>query len=191
MAEKLIAHIQKFISIPEKAKQLILENFSLLEVRKKENLLVNGQVCRYNYFVERGCLRLFFVNDKGVEQTTQFAIENWWLSDYSSFLSQKPSTFCIQVVENSQVMAIDYLTQEKLLSQVPQLEKYFRLVYQKAYAAYQWRIKYIYDYSKEELYQHFSKSYPEFVQRVPQYLLASFLGFTPEYLSEIRKKSIS
>ncbi|WP_228466839.1 Crp/Fnr family transcriptional regulator [Adhaeribacter swui] len=160
-------------------------------IKKKENLLINGQVCRANYFVEQGCLRLYFTNDQGVEQTTQFAIENWWLSDYSSYATQQPSTFGIQAVENSRIMAISWQAQETLLKQLPILEKYFRLVYQKAYAAYQWRIKYIYDYSKEEMYHQFLKNYPEFVQRVPQYLLASFLGFTPEYLSEIRKKSIS
>jgi hypothetical protein len=104
---------------------------------------------------------------------------------------QQPSTFFIQAVENTIVWALSWQTQEQLFLKFPPLERYFRLVYQRAYAAEQWRIKFIYDFSKEEIYQHFSSKFPGFVQRIPQYLLASFLGFTPEYLSEIRKKSIS
>jgi hypothetical protein len=75
-----------------------------------------------------------------------------------------------------------------LLQQLPQLEKYFRYIHQRESAAAQRRIKYLYSFSKEERYHHFNKSFPEFIQRVPQYLLASYLGITPEYLSELRKK---
>ncbi|RDC62772.1 Crp/Fnr family transcriptional regulator [Adhaeribacter pallidiroseus] len=191
MAEKLLQHLQKFIVVPAEAKPLVAGSLLPFQVKKKQNLLENGQICTYNYFVEKGCLRLFFINDKGIEQTTQFSIENWWLSDYSSFSRQQPSTFFIQAVENTTVWALSWQAQEQLFLNFPPLERYFRLVYQRAYAAEQWRIKYIYDFSKEEMYQHFSSHYPGFVQRIPQYLLASFLGFTPEYLSEIRKKSIS
>jgi hypothetical protein len=126
-----------------------------------------------------------------VEQTTHFAIENWWLTDYLAFQSQQTTGFYIQAVENTQVLAIDWHAQERLLAQYPYLERYFRLVYQRAYGADQLRIKYLYAFSREELYHHFSTHFPEFIQRIPQYLLASFLGFTPEYLSEIRKKKRS
>ncbi|WP_223815814.1 hypothetical protein [Adhaeribacter rhizoryzae] len=78
-----------------------------------------------------------------------------------------------------------------MLHQHPKLERYFRMIYQRAYAASQMRIKYLYDLSREELFYHFLDHYPDFVQRIPQYLLASFLGFTPEYLSEIRSKKRS
>ncbi len=134
---------------------------------------------------------MFFVNDKGIEQTTQFAIENWWISDYMAFHHQQNSTFFIQAVEQTDILQLTYSAQETLLKEFPQLERYFRLVYQKAYAASQLRMKYHYDLSKEELYHHFNNSFPEFTQRIPQYLLASYLGFTPEYLSEIRKKNAS
>lgn len=134
---------------------------------------------------------MFFVNEKGVEQTTQFAIENWWMSDYLSFERGQPSDFSIQAVEKTEVLSIDHFSQEALLKDFPFMERYFRLVMQHAYAASQYRIKYLYGLSREELYHHFNRHFPEFVQRVPQYLLASFLGFTPEYLSEIRAKKLS
>ncbi|RYE52640.1 MAG: Crp/Fnr family transcriptional regulator [Sphingobacteriales bacterium] len=191
MKENLRTHINKFTKIDEQQLSEILTYFKVVEVAKKENLLIEGNTCKANYFVDKGCLRLFFINEKGIEQTTQFALENWWLADYASFSAQKPSDFYIQAVEKSTLLALDFKAQDALLHDFPQMERYFRLVHQRAHAASQFRIKTLYGSSREELYRMFNKQYPEFVQRIPQYLLASFLGFTPEYLSEIRKKRLS
>jgi CRP-like cAMP-binding protein len=191
MHAALQEHIKKYISIDEDELSLVLKFFNSLQLRKKENLLVEGNVCNHNYFVVQGCLRLFFINEKGVEQTTHFAIENWWLADYTSFEKQRPSAFFIQAVEASNVLILHYKDQEILLQQHPKMERYFRLMHQRANAAAQVRMKGLYSLSREELYHQFSNNYPEFVQRIPQYLLASFLGFTPEYLSEIRAKKLS
>jgi CRP-like cAMP-binding protein len=191
MSEYLKKHIEKFIEIYEQDYAKIQTYFTVIKVAKKQNLLVEGEICKANYFVNTGCLRLFFINEKGVEHTVQFALENWWLSDYSSLSTQTPAGFYIQAVEKSEVLALDFLSQENMLREFPQMERYFRLIHQRAHAASQFRIKSMYSVSREELYHQFNKLYPEFVQRVPQYLLASFLGFTPEYLSEIRSKKIS
>ena len=96
MPENLKNHIARFVDISEEEYIEILKYFTSIEVAKKQNLLVEGKVCKANYFVSKGCLRLFFINEKGVEQTIQFALENWWLADYTSFSSQKPSEFYIQ-----------------------------------------------------------------------------------------------
>ena len=191
MSNKLKKHIAKFVKLTDEEYAEILTFFKVIDAPKKKNLLTEGKICKSNYFVVKGCVRMFFINDKGVEQTIQFALENWWLADYTSFSAQKPSGFYIQTVEKSEILAIDFSAQETMLQQFPQMEKYFRKVHQRAHAAYQFRIKYLYGSSREELYHEFNKLFPEFVQRVPQYLLASYLGFTPEYLSEIRKKRIS
>ena len=159
-----------------------------IPVKKKAYLLAEGQVCKANYFVEQGCLRLFFINDKGIEQITHFALENWWIADYMSLSMQVKSQFYIQAVEDSTIIAIERHQQEELFSKLPQLERYFRIMMQRAYAAAQMRVKFFHDYSKEESYRHFIAMFPEFVQRIPQYMLASYLGFTPEYLSELRRK---
>jgi CRP-like cAMP-binding protein len=191
MLENLKNHIARFVEIDEQDYAEILPYFRIVQAKKKQNLLVEGKICKSNYFVSKGCLRLFFVNEKGIEQTIQFALENWWIADYTSFSSQKPSGFYIQAVEKSEVLALDFVSQEEMLNRFPQMERYFRLVHQRAHAATQFRIKFLYSLSKEEFYNHFNKLYPEFVQRIPQYLLASFLGLTPEYLSEIRGRKIS
>lgn len=169
----------------------ILAYFTPIHLQKKENLLVEGNVCHSNYFVVKGYLRMFYVSDKGDEKTIQFALENWWMADYDSFSHQKPGLFSIQAVERAEVLALQYQAQEKMLQQYPVLERYFRLMHQRAHAASQQRIRGQYSLSREDQYLNFARRYPEFVQRVPQYLLASFLGFTPEYLSEIRAKKRS
>jgi len=191
MSELFKQHIEKFVQLTDEEFTGISSFFQPQAVRKKENLLVEGNVCKYHYFVLSGCLRKFFVNEKGMEQTTEFAIENWWITDHIAYERRQPTEFYIQAVEHSEVLRIDLHSQEKLLIAFPKMERYFRFIYQRAYAASQMRIKYLYDFSKEEFYHHLNKHFPEFVQRIPQHLIASYLGFTPEYLSEIRKKTRS
>jgi CRP-like cAMP-binding protein len=191
MSEIFKNHIKKFTEINDNEFADVLRFFHTQHVGKKENLLVEGKICKYHYFVLSGCLRKFFVTEKGMEQTTEFAIENWWMTDNIAYEKQQPTGFYIQAVENAEVLRIDYNSQEKLLFAIPKMERYFRFIYQRAYAASQMRVKYLYAFSKEEFYNHLIKLHPEFVQRIPQYLIASYLGFTPEYLSEIRKKKRS
>jgi len=188
---ELKEHINRFVRLNDNEFEQLLGYVKPVSARKKQNLHEAGKVCKSNFFVRKGCLRLFFINDKGVEQTIQFALENWWLSDYTSFSSQQTSLFYIQAVEKSEVVAINFPAQEKMLQQFPQMERYFRLIHQRAHAASQYRLKGLFSQTREKIYHDFCKQYPAFVQRIPQYLLASFLGFTPEYLSEIRGKRIS
>lgn len=190
MHTKLINHIRKYIDLTESDKELILKYFNLIKLKKKDYLLSQGQVCRHYYFVEEGCLRMYFLRENGAEQITQFAIEDWWITDYAGLMNQYPSDYYIQAVEDSEVLSIDCLNYEKLLSEVPVLERYFRIMSQRALAASQFRLKLIFDMSKEGMYLHFKTAFPGFVQRIPQYMLASFLGLTPEYLSELRRKNI-
>lgn len=184
-------HLEKFITVNDEEFLAIANFFKIKTVSKKENLLLEGSICRQHFFVAEGCLRKFFINNKGVENTTEFAIENWWITDNIAYEHGLPTSFYIQAVEKSKILMIDRENQEKLLEQFPKMERYFRFIYQRAYAASQMRIKYLYDFTKEEFYEQLCKKQPEFVQRIPQYLIASFLGFSPEYLSEIRKKKRS
>jgi len=183
-----IAHIRQYVELSEQEIEILERYVEPVELKRREFLVTEGQVCRCNYFVEKGCLRMFHINGKMVEQTTQFALETWWLSDYFSFSKQKPSGYSIQAIEKSLIVAIDYQRQDELFAELPKLESYFRIMMQRALAASQLRVKLIYEFSKEEMYTHFVTSYPQFFQRVPQYMIASYLGLTPEYLSELRKK---
>lgn len=186
--EKLLLHIDKFVLLTENERSIVQSYFKNKSVRKKEHLLKEGQKCSSNYFILKGCLRMYYITEAGTEQIVQFAIDNWWLTDYMSFDSQQPSQFNIQAVENTDVAILDKKIQEELFEKIPALERYFRIILQKAYGASIMRLRYIFTQSGEERFHHFNNSFPEFVQRVPQYMLASYLGFTPEFLSKIRAK---
>lgn len=189
MYTNLEAHIGSFVKLTDLQRERLRASLKQVALRKKEFLFREGEVCRADYFVDKGCLRMFFIDDKGVERTTQFAVENWWMADYMSLDRQTASGFWLQAVEQSTVLVLERNAQERLLQEEPLLERYFRIIRQRAYAASQVRVKYMYDFSGEEMYRHFSRSYPGFIRRVPQYMVASFLGMTPEYLSELRKKT--
>ncbi len=158
---------------------------------KKETLLLAGRRCYKLFFVTKGCLQLYFIDSLGNQKTSQFAIENWWLTDFLAFQNQKQSNFYIETVEDSQILTISFSKYQELLDKFPKMEKYFRIIYETAYGAALMRLKYINSFSKEEIFFRFRDNFPDFVQRVPQYLLASFLGLTPEYLSEIKRKQLS
>ncbi|MCP1995888.1 Crp/Fnr family transcriptional regulator [Flavobacterium sp. HSC-61S13] len=186
----LLQSFNKTVTVNPEDHNSILGFFQKTNLRKKDYLLKAPTICKSLYFVSQGCLRLFFVRENGDEKTTYFATEQWWMADFLSFTLNQPSSFFIQAVENTEVYELTKDNQEALLKAFPYLERYFRLNLQRAYGAAQYRLLYQYSFSKEESYLHFKSLYPEFVQRVPQYMLASFLGFTPEYLSELRKKNV-
>ena len=188
MVPVFINQIRRHVELNEHEVQILSKFVRPLSLKKKEYLLKEGQVCRALYFVEKGCLRMFFINNKTAEQITQFALEGWWISDYFSFMDNKPSDYYIQTIEKSELLSIDMSSFDDLLREIPQMERYFRIIMQRALAASQLRIKYMFEMTKEEFYLHFNASFPDFVQRVPQYMIASYLGLTPEYVSELRKK---
>jgi CRP-like cAMP-binding protein len=190
MYPNFINHIRKYVELDEISAARLNGYITLRKLKRKEFLLKEGQVCRSLYFVERGCLRMYFIDDKLNEQITHFALEHWWIADHFSFLDNNPSPYFIQTIEKSEILEISSSSFEAMLFELPQMERYFRIVMQRALAATQLRNKYLYEMSKEEFYQHFSTSFPEFVQRVPQYMIASYLGLTPQYVSELRKKKL-
>ncbi len=180
--------MRKHISLSAEEEELLISALELRDVKKKEHLLRAGEVCRENYFINKGCFRLYLITPKGVEQVIQFGIENWWITEYFSLKTGQPSEFYLQATENAQVVVLKRLKEDELFAKIPQLEKYFRLVLEKAYSAQLNRIHYIFNLTGEEQYRMMSEKYPEFVQRIPQYMLASFLGITPEFLSMLRAK---
>ena len=108
-------HLDKFIDIDDEEFASVISFFQVLEVKKKQDLMSDGEICRTMFFVVKGCLRKFFINEKGIEQTTEFAIENWWITDTFAYERQMKSGFCIQAVEKSVLLKIDFHSQEALL----------------------------------------------------------------------------
>lgn len=190
MFDEIVTHMRRHISLTEAEVELLTQVLSIKDVKKKEHLLKAGEVCRDNYFVTKGCFRLYLITAKGAEQVIQFGIENWWITEYFSLKSGMSSNFYLQAIEPSTVIVLNRKDEEELFQKIPQMERYFRLVLEKAYSAQLNRIHYIFNMTGEEQYRLMVKKYPEFIQRVPQYMLASFLGITPEFLSALRAKKV-
>jgi CRP-like cAMP-binding protein len=191
VSTELFQNINKFVSIEESEFEEVILYFTRENVKKKGLLMRIGDKVLHEYFVLSGCLQMYFIDEEGIEHTVQFALKGWWLADYLALQRKKPAGFCIQAVENSELLSISPAKREALFGAFPKIESYFRAVYQIAYGSYQTRMKYILSYSKEEIYFKFRDSFPEFVNSVPQYLIASYLGLTEEYISKLKRKRIS
>ena len=147
-----------------------------------------GDICKYDSFVVKGCLRTYYVDERGGEHVVQFAVENWWTGDLYSFLSGSPAAYNTDALEDSELLQIDQASLEELYRQVPKFERFFRILTQRAFIAAEQRVIATISQTAEERYRHFIEHYPGLDQRVPQHLIASYLGFTPEFLSRMRKQ---
>jgi CRP/FNR family transcriptional regulator len=186
--DPLIAHVRKFVSLDEEQAAVLPGYMRHKKIKKKEFLLREQQTCTANYFVLQGCLRMYFIREDGVEQITQFAIENWWITDYQSLDWQQPSRFCIQSIEPTELAILDRDNGIPLCDRLPQMDRYFRLVVQRAFAAAQQHRFFQEADTSEERYRRFTTGYPQFIQRIPQYMVASYLGFTPEFISKLKTR---
>ena len=160
------------------------------KLRKKQYLLQEGDVCRSIAFVEKGLLREYLVDDAG-DHIVQFALEGWTIADLLSFLTMTPATFNIDAVEDSELILISKTAHEELLQKEPKYGTYMRLLITNAYVALQMRLTSFISAPVEDQYTSFTKMYPDIVQRVPQHMISSYMGLTPETLSRVRKKMVS
>lgn len=157
------------------------------KIRKKQYLLQEGDICKSLAFVEKGMLRVYLVDD-AAEHIIQFAIEGWTIADLLSFLTSEPATYNIDAIEDSELVLISKSAHEELLLKERKYETYIRLLMTNAYVALQKRLTSVISAPIEDQYTSFSRMYPNIVQRVPQHMIASYMGLTPETLSRVRKK---
>ncbi|NQZ76879.1 MAG: Crp/Fnr family transcriptional regulator [Ekhidna sp.] len=158
------------------------------DLRRKEKLLEAGSDCPYLFFVESGCLRSFSLDKRGTEHVIQLATENHWISDLSSFLTQKPGDLFIESLEPSTVYLLHREALDRLFDKVSSLDRYFRILYSRAYVSALGRINKNMAETAEERYKQLLEEQPKVLQRIPLIHISSYLGITPESLSRIRKK---
>ena len=188
MFEQLFKSIQEKVTLTQEEMEVCKTFFIPKKLRKKQILLQEGDICIYNAFVEKGILRSFFIDEKGNEHIVQFAIEGWWITDLSSFLTNSNSIYTIEALEDSELLLFTTTAREALMEKVPMFERYQRLLLENAYIANQARINSALTETAEEKYIKLGIAYPGIIKRVPQHMIASYLGLKPETLSRVRKQ---
>ncbi len=184
----ILQNIQKLIALTEEEKSFFLSLLKYKKIKKRQYLLQADDICRYEYFVLSGCLRSYYVDEKGQEHVVQFAVEDWWIGDMRSFFTQTPAWLNIDALEETEVLMLGKEAINELYQKVPAFERYFRIRIQNAFVAEQQRLAQSYSKTAEKRYLDFRERYPQFEQRLPQVQIASYLGITPEFLSALRAK---
>ncbi|MCF8714493.1 Crp/Fnr family transcriptional regulator [Joostella atrarenae] len=184
-------HIAKHITLSKEELAIYCASFYPKTLSKKEYLLKQGAICKFEGYVTKGCLRVFTLDKNGKEHVLYFAVEDWWVTDIDSFTNGTPSYLSIQALEDSEVLLIDKEGKELLYETLPSIEKLFRVMSQKAMVVLQQRTISNNSKTAEERYLDFIEKYPHIVQRLTNLQLASYLGITHEFLSKIRSKIIS
>ena len=158
------------------------------KLRKKQYFLQEGEVCKYTAFVEKGALRAYVLDEKGDEHITAFALEGWSISDIASFLKGEPASLNIDALEDCELVLTTKAAHEELMLKMPKYETYMRIMVTNAYIALQKRITNMISLPLEERYKAFTQFHQNIFQRVPQHMIASFMGLSPETLSRVRSR---
>lgn len=183
VAENIIITNEEF----EYAKTLFIPK----KLRRKRFLLEEGEPCIYTTFVEKGLLRSYTTDEKGNEHILQFGMQGWWMGDLYSFLTGEASEYNIEALEDSELLLITKPSWDLLLDEVPAFERYFRILIQNNLIATQRRLMRTMTTTAEERYQKLLQDFPDIVQRVPQHMIASYIGITRETLSRLRSQLAS
>lgn len=181
----LFRHIGVHVPLEPAEENLIAGYLTTRKIKKRRFLVSEGEHCRAEHFVIKGCLRSFYVDDKGKEYLLRFAMEDYWITDLNSFTNNVPSAQFIEALEDSEVICLTRQAMDALLMDIPKLHKYFMLIYRNAIINNYDRLQQNFSLTALERYHNFQKKYPQLAQRVPRYMIASYLGVTPEFLSKV------
>ncbi len=187
----IIQHIERFVSLSDEEKEAFAAIVEERRIKRKSFIVQPGFICKHQSHIVSGALRSFFITPDGNEHTIAIAIDDWWISDFYSYTSQTPASLYVEALEDCVIQQIAYENVERICDEHPRFERFFRLVAQKAFAFSQRRALSNIGKTAEERYLEYSEMYPQIIQRIPQYIIASYLGMTPEFLSKIRKNIAS
>lgn len=190
MNVRFIQYVNSFVSINDQQAEYIISQVNKRVIGKKIILLKQGEICTFDAFIVSGLVKSYFIDNNGIEVILTFACENWWISDLLSFEEKVPSRMFIETIEDTELLIFTPSTKENIIRQVPQMERMFRLMVQRHLATYQERLFGIIAQTAEERYDVFLAKYPTLPQRIPQHLIASYLGISAEFLSRIRTRKL-
>lgn len=184
----LLENIAKHVSLTPEEQERVLALLQTEQYKAKTILLKEGEICTHSFFVLKGILRSYTIDENGVEHVVSFACPGWWIADMYSFLSQRPGQLYIEVNEEAEVMILSKENQEKLYLEVPKMERFFRILIENSLVANQQRLIDNMSFTAEARYDKFTKKYSELVHCLPQKQIASYIGVTPEFFSKMKAR---
>lgn len=188
MHDLLISAIESRVPLNNQQKTEIIRAFTARRVRKGQFLLHAGAVGRNQLFITKGSAVTYFIDLNGHEHVIQFGIEGWWIGDFQSYIFQKPATCNVEALEDTEILEASYEAIHRLYDLVPPFERYYRIIIQLGYASFQQRVLQNLSMSAEDRLIEFHKRYPRLELRLPQKVIASYLGMTPEFFSKLKKR---
>jgi len=188
MQSSIITEIFKGVNFTEAEALTVSDKLKELNPQKGETLLSAGQFVPYQYYVRSGCLRTYYLDESGKEHTIQFAVNDWWISDYTAFFTGGRAMLYIECIQQAAIFQLSKESMEQLYVEVPAIETFFRIKMERFFASFQKRILSDLAMSAKDKYERFIKTYPQIEQTIKNYHLASYLGITTESLSRIRKE---
>ncbi len=191
MHEQLSKQLRLYIDPSPEAESFFHSLFRVRKLKRRQQLLQEGDVYTHSSYVVSGILRLYAIDKNGFEHIIQFAPSGWWIGDMNSLLHQQPGNLYIDAVEDSELLQISRQELEILLQRYPEFESYFRRLAENAVAAYQQRILSILSLPARERHLQFLQLYPNLAPRLPQKYIASYIGVTPEFLSKLLSQPAS
>ncbi|MGZ8504533.1 MAG: Crp/Fnr family transcriptional regulator [Chitinophagaceae bacterium] len=188
MYERYFTHFKQRVPITEEEQEFIASYLMVKKLRKKQYLLQEGDICKMVAFVEKGAMRLYRVNEDGSEHIVLFSLEGSFITDLYSFLTKEVSTYNIDAIEDCELIIITNSSSEELRKRSPKYQEFIFQQTTESYIQLERRITSITSLSLEERYKELIADHPDLIQRIPQHMIASYMGLTPETLSRIRKR---
>ncbi len=186
----LLSNFRQYINLTTEEEREVLQH--VIERRFKRGDFINaeGEVNRFTNFIVAGSARVYFIDSEGYEHVVQLGISQWWVGDFPSFIMQTPATMYTEALEKTTTLSLSYDDLQTLYEKVPKMERFFRMLIQKAYASFHRRTLQALSMDAEQRYLAFADAYSEMNQQISAKHIASYLGISPEFLSTIKKRIV-
>ncbi|MBO6534209.1 MAG: Crp/Fnr family transcriptional regulator [Muricauda sp.] len=185
---QILKNISRYIDLTELEKQKYISLLTEIKIPRKNFLMQAGDITKYEYYITKGCLKVYTLDEDGAPHISMFAVEDYWTGDMASFMTREPSRYFIKATEDSELLGISRTNYDLLFQEIPKFERFYRILYQKSLINYIKRSNHGISLSAEERYLEFKRKYPNIVHRITQKDLAGYIGITPEFMSKIISK---
>jgi CRP-like cAMP-binding protein len=185
--DQIVKNIYRFVELDKSEIEVFTSHLKIVRIKRKQQIVQPDFVCKYRTYVISGALKAYIIDPSdGQEHVIGLAVDDWWISDFTSYINQEPATFFVEAVADSIIIQLSYENEQKLYELLPKFERFFRLHAQRTASALQKRMLSNLSKTAEERFEELLDRYPKFLHKFPQYVIASYLGITTQFLSRIR-----